>query len=109
MNKRNPTLYRATLTGFKTHAFGIEQTFDWTPEIEIYQARVSPEMWRARPNFKRHEHTWEASSAEALMELITKDFVGTIKPWRPFSAGGAAIMRPSLVPSAKTEDSKTGS
>jgi hypothetical protein len=109
MKHRNKTVYRAILSGLKGEAFGVPHTFQWIPEIEIYQARVSPELWRARPNFQRIGHTWEAGTAEALMNMVTRDFVDVIKPWRAFDPDGAIVLRPSLVSPAKDAGTKTGS
>lgn len=109
MPKRNQTLYRATLTRLRLNAFGIDQTIDYTGEVEIYQARVSPELWRARPMFRHGSHDWEASSAEGLMQLITGDFESIVKPWRPYTADGAQLMRPSLLARDKSGERQTGS
>lgn len=109
MPRRNPDVYRATLTQLKLDAFGIAQTIDYTGEVEIYQARVSPELWRARPMFKHGSHNWEASSAEALMKLITSDFAGVVRPWRLYARDGTTIMRPSLLPRDKSGERQTGS
>ena len=82
MPKRNLTTYRGRFSGIRMHAFGIPQTLDFVADIEIYQARVSPELWRARPKFEKGDHKWEACSAEALMCIIESDFVHHLKPFR---------------------------
>jgi hypothetical protein len=91
MKKRNTNTYRATFTGLRGHAFGVPTVFDWKPEIVIYQARVSPELWRARPQMKRLGHTWESSSAEGLMQVITADFVGILKPWTEWDRSSVCV------------------
>lgn len=91
MKTRNTNTFRAQFTGLRGHAFGVPTVFDWTPEIEIYQARVSPELWRARPQMKRLGHTWEAGSAEGLMEVVTNDFVALTKPWSEWTRTGACV------------------
>lgn len=91
MKRRNTNTFRAKFTGLRTHAFGIAQTINWTPEIVIYQARVSPELWRARPLMKHGNHIWEAAAAAQLMDLITSDFVGTIKPWTEWTDTNVCI------------------
>jgi hypothetical protein len=81
---RNTTVYRAQFSGLKLSAFGIEQTLPWVVYIEIYQARVSPELWRGRPHFRRLGHAWEAASAESLMQLIASDFEERHMDWLVF-------------------------
>ena len=98
MKNRNKTTYRATFSQLRLHAFGIDQTIDYTGEIEIYQARVSPEIWRARPTFRHGDHDWEAPSAERLMELIAADFEHVCKPWRAWIVDAQQIRRPWSMP-----------
>jgi hypothetical protein len=93
MKTRNTNTFRATLSGLKGDAFGVATIFDWTPEIVIYQARISPELWRARPQMKRLGHTWESSSAEALMDIINSDFVRIVKPWGEWTRNGWLVVR----------------
>jgi hypothetical protein len=96
MKTRNQTLYIAMFSKLKLDAFGIRNVLDYTTEVEIYQARVSPELWRGRPMFKRLAHKWEAASAEALMELISADFEVTLRPWKEYPAPIGKPARPSL-------------
>ncbi len=91
MKTRNTNTYRATFTGLRGQAFGMPITFDWTPTITIYQARVSPELWRARPQMQRAGHVWEASSAIRLMQLITGDFARVVKPWTEWNRADQCI------------------
>jgi hypothetical protein len=72
------------------HRFGFDAVLDFVADVEIYQARVSPELWRARPTFEKGAHKWEAGSAAALMALIESDFETTIKPFRPWRNAEAA-------------------
>ena len=102
MKTRNRTTYRATLSQMRMHAFGMEQVLDYTETIEIYQARVSPELWRARPTFSHGNHNWEAASADALMEIITADFEQVYRPWKAWEWDAQMIRRPSLVKSPET-------
>ena len=97
MKARNRTTYRATLSQMRMHAFGMAQVLDYTETVEIYQARVSPELWRARPTFSHGDHKWEASSADALIEIITADFEQVYRPWKPWEADAQLIRRPTLV------------
>jgi hypothetical protein len=82
MSYRNNDVYQAEFTGLRLTAFGIDQVVDWAGIVTVYQHRVSPEQWRARPVFSKGAHKWEAESADALMNLISADFVGVIRPWR---------------------------
>ena len=97
MPRRNPTIYHARLSKLKATAFGIDQILPWETEIQIYQARVSPELWRARPMMQHAQHKWEAASAEALMFLITQDFIDLIEPWKDWNSKPAVPLRPTLV------------
>jgi hypothetical protein len=81
MSQRNRTTYRAELSQLRLQAFGVDQIIELRQTIEIYQARVSPELWRARPSLSRGLHKWEAASADALMKIITDDFVELVDPW----------------------------
>jgi hypothetical protein len=101
MKTRNTNTFRATLTGLKGSAFGLSHVFDWAPTIEIYQARVSPELWRSRPNLQRQGHVWESSSAIELMRLITADFVGLTKPWTEWTSKGECIRHVSIAAAAE--------
>lgn len=106
MKTRNTNTYRATLNGLRGHAFGVPTVFEWKPEIEIYQARVSPELWRARPQMKRLGHTWEGSSAEGLMQIITADFVGLLKPWTEWTRTGACVGPVDRIAMVQERDSR---
>lgn len=108
MNRKNLTTYRARFTGLKLNAFGFDQVVDFGDEIEVYQARANPELWKARPTFTRGGHTWEASSAEALMDIITRDFVGIVKPWRVWPGQMAQESRPSLTRGDSESQTKAG-
>jgi hypothetical protein len=97
VQRRNTNTYIATFRNLKLTAFGIDQVIDYNCLVEIYQARCSPELWRARPTFSRGRHKWEASSAELLQELIADDFEEQVNAWRLFSSQGPRMdVRPSL-------------
>lgn len=106
--RRNKTIYRAQFGRLKLNAFGIANTIDWSGAVELYQARVSPELWRARPNFTHGAHKWEASSADGLMRIIEADFEETIKPWRPWVVDLSQPRWPFLRPATPGEESKAG-
>jgi hypothetical protein len=97
MPYRNTTLYRAEFTGLRLNAFGLDQVVDWAGTIVVFQKRVSPELWCARPTFSKGRHKWEAGSAEALMELISGDFVGVVRPWREVGIDAAPDKRMKLI------------
>jgi hypothetical protein len=85
----NQTIYRGRFSGLKLNAFGIATTVPWLADIEIYQARVSPQLWRARPYMKHAAHAWQSKTLAGLMEIIGRDFEEVIKPfkvWRPSAA-----------------------
>lgn len=97
MQRRNNYTYIATFRNLKLTAFGIDQVIEYTGQIEIYQARCSPELWRTRPTFTRSGHKWEASSAEDLQALIAADFEEQVMPWEVFSHQGPRMdARPTL-------------
>lgn len=107
LHKRNLTTYRAKFSTLRMHAFGIAQEIGWDATVEIYQARVSPELWRARPHFNRAGHAWEAGSAETLMEKISKDFVRVVQPWgespkQPLFPRGPQLVTREPQPAKKT-------
>lgn len=93
---RDLTIWAARFSNIRLHAFGIAQVLPCDLGIEIYQARCSPELWRARPQMQRIDHKWEAASAEALKELIASDFETCQKAWYVASAERKPAARPSL-------------
>lgn len=97
MKNRDQTTYRGRFSGLRLHAFGTAQILDYKADIEIYQARAQPELWRARPSFSRGPHKWETDSAAALMELIAGDFECCIQPWITWRHDYAQTKRPTLV------------
>jgi hypothetical protein len=107
MKHRNPVVYQARFANLRLHAFGIEQVLEWAADIEIYQARVTPELWRARPMFSHRHHKWESASAEDLMDLIAADFERCIRDFQPYPAPLYKTPRPSLRKEPGT-DTKTG-
>lgn len=94
---RNLTTYTARFSRLRLHAFGIQQVLEYETEVEIYQARVSPELWRARPVFSKGGHKWEAASAELLMDLIAADFEEQKKSWKPWQNAGGDTNGPLLL------------
>jgi hypothetical protein len=92
MKNRCTDVYRASFTGLRMHAFGFDKVTHWNAEIEIYQARVLPELWRARPMIKHGAHVWEHFDRYALMSIINSDFVGVVKPWRAWNLKGQPIV-----------------
>lgn len=82
MKAKNPDTYRARFAQLRIDAWGKEQMLDMTLDVEIYQARVLPELWLPRlPAFKPLENEWRAGSAEALMQHIATYFGECIEPW----------------------------
>lgn len=97
MQRRNTTTYIATFRNLKLKAFGISQVIEYTCSVEIYQARSSPELWRARPTFSRGDHKWEAASCEGLQALIADDFEQQVLPWEVFRYQDQRLpLKPSL-------------
>lgn len=86
MNYKDPTVYEARFSRLRLHAFGIPQILAYTETVQVYQARANPELWRARPNFNRGPHKWEASSPQELMTIIENDWYDCIHPWRKTTA-----------------------
>jgi hypothetical protein len=105
--RRNQTIYRGRFRWLRLNAFGINNKIDWTGDIELYQARVSPELWRARPNFRHGSHVWEASSAELLMAIIEGDFNEEIKPFRKWIVDMGDPRFPSLHPAAPEDKAQS--
>lgn len=96
MKKREQTTYSGVFQNLKLTAFGIHQVLNYECTVEIYQARVNPELWRARPMFARNKHKWEAGTAEDLMALIRQDFERQLGEWRVNRYPSARADRPSL-------------
>jgi hypothetical protein len=89
----NPTTYKATFSKLRMHAFGKEQTLAYKGEVEIYQARDNPELWRARPAFETGRHKWEAPTAKALAAVIQDDFEFQLTHWIAQRGSGPALPR----------------
>ncbi len=77
---KNLKTYRARFTGLHVHAFGLESVLAQEFDLEIYQARVSPELWLCRPQ-SRHTAQWRARSANDLMRTIESYFEVCLTPW----------------------------
>lgn len=108
MPRKNPTVYRAKFRDVKIEAFGTDQIVLWAPEIEVYQARVSPELWCSRPAGVLHRKPWQATSAEGLMALIEQCFVTVVEPWREIDLRPPAPLRPSLTSQRDRAGAKAG-
>lgn len=94
MQMHNNTTYRGRFAKFKLTAFGIKQTLNYTTDIELYQARSCPELWRARPHFQNGSHKWEASSPDELASIISADFEQMLEPFRVYRYTGPRLDRP---------------
>lgn len=81
MKHRDTNVYRARFRNLKLIAFGIDQTLQYEADIDIYQARVEPQLWRARPTFQHSKHVWEAASPAGLQSIIEDDFEYQLSPW----------------------------
>lgn len=92
----NPTTYKAEFNKLRMHAFGKEQTLAYKGTVEIYQARDSPELWRARPAFETGRHKWEATSKELLAAIIQEDFEFQLTDWIAQRASAPRLPRPKL-------------
>lgn len=90
----NPTTYKAEFSKLRMHAFGKEQTLAYKGTVEIYQARDSPELWRARPAFETGRHKWEAGSAKDLAAIIQDDFEFQLSAWIAQRSSGPRLPRP---------------
>jgi hypothetical protein len=77
---KNLDTYKARFTNLRIHVFGIEQVLGGEFVLEIYQARVSPELWLCRPS-SRHTAQWKARSAEDLMRTIESYFETCLQSW----------------------------
>lgn len=90
----NPTLYRATFSGLIMTAFGKEQTLKYRAEIEMYQARDCPEVWRTRPAMETGRHKWEASTPADLAKILQSDFVTRETAWTEHRSSAPRVPRP---------------
>lgn len=90
----NTTTYRAKFRDLIITVFGKEQVLKWTPEIEMFQYRDSPELWRARPGALTGRFKWEASTPAELARIIESDFVERETNWIEVRPAGALIPRP---------------
>lgn len=108
MKHRDKSIYSARLSGLRFHAFGYDRIAPYEADIEIYQARSNPEVWRARPFFKHAQHVWEAGSKQALMELVEADFAEKLTPWT-LAEETPVKPRPSLRSSSAAGDDRRAS
>lgn len=90
---RNDTVYRCSFSKLRMHAFGKDQVLAYKGEVEIYQARDSPELWKARPHFETGRHKWEAATAKDLAAIIQDDFEFQTTHWV-----GHRVETPTLKP-----------
>ncbi len=78
---KNLTTYRATFDGLHIRQFGIEKPLAGPFHLEVYQARVSPELWLVRPEDVHFPRTWKARSAKELMQGVETWFDSQPEPW----------------------------
>lgn len=90
---RNPITYRACFSKLRMHAFGKEQILEYSTDVELYQARDSPELWMARPSIQTGMHRWEASHWWDLAGVIERDFVLKLSEWTPSVSSGLRPQR----------------
>lgn len=84
----NPTVFRAQFSGLIIKVFGKLQTLQWTPEIEMYQARDSPEVWAARMASTKGPLKFQAATIADLAYLIEESFVERLTDWIPAVSTG---------------------
>jgi len=84
----NPTVFRAQFSGLLLKVFGTLQTLDWKPEIEMYQARDSPELWCTRMAATGGPLKFQASSPAELARTVEESFVDRITAWTPAVSTG---------------------
>jgi hypothetical protein len=106
--RKNHQLYRAKFRNLKVEVFGAVQILIWAPEIEVYQARVSPETWCSRPTGILHQRPWEAASAEALMAKIERCFEIVVTPWHAVEPARLPAGRPTLLSPCDRPGEKAG-
>ncbi len=80
LNPKNPNIYRARFDRLRVHVFGRDQILPGELVVEVYQSRVQPARWKARPE-SRHTANWQAGYADVLMEMIASYFDRCIEPW----------------------------
>jgi hypothetical protein len=90
----NPTVFRAKFSGLILQVFGIAQTMKWSPEIEMFQMRDSPELWGCRMKDNPGRLKWEATSPVALACTIEEAFVDRLTEWTPLVSSGPRLPRP---------------
>lgn len=78
---RDDRIFRATFSDFLISAFGKVQQMKWTGEVEMYQARDSPALWRARPYIGQGTDSFHASSPVELAKVLEQHFVQRTTRW----------------------------
>ena len=77
---RNPHVYRARFAGLRVHAFGRDQILPGGMTVEVYQSRISPPRWSARPQHRQWAGLKPGDAARA-MEEVSSYFDSCIEPW----------------------------
>ncbi len=77
---KNPNVYRARFANLRVSAFGHDQVLACEMEMLVYQSRVSPPRWKARPEHRQWA-TLHAGHADSVMEAISSYFERCIEPW----------------------------
>jgi hypothetical protein len=93
------TLYVATFTGYRMHAFGRDQILDYTAEIHVYQTQTNPPVWVAEERQSRIK-PFESHRAEDTMRLVAEGFTTCLEPWQTFEIeplGRVVKLGPKLV------------
>jgi hypothetical protein len=90
----NPTVFRAQFSGLILKVFGRLQTLEWKPEVEMYQARDSPELWAARMAATGAPLKFQAATIADLAYVIEESFVERLTDWIPAVSTGPSQQRP---------------
>jgi hypothetical protein len=95
------TMYIGEFTGYRMVAFGREQILDYTAEIRVYQAQVSPPVWVAVDHMGKMDPAFTSFRAEDTMRLVQEGFTQCVRAWESFQTGGlqgTVKLGPQLVP-----------
>lgn len=89
----NPIVFKATFSGIIITAFDKPQVLKWRGEVTMYQARDSPELWRATPVLTKGSDPIEAPDPTTLARILEERFLVRETRWIEHEQP-----RPSLLP-----------
>lgn len=91
MAAKDKTVYVGKFRGLRVVAFGRSQTLAVDMEIQVYQEKASPALWRSRNAVEPGTLAWSGGTPESVMDQIAAAFERCVDKWQPWHVGPFGI------------------